>query len=254
MSILSIAKNTFKEAIRDKILYIIILFSIFMIASSVLLSNLSIGQNQKMIVDIGLATINLFGVLITLFVGTSLLNKEIEKKTIYLLLTKPLRRSDFILGKHLGLSYTLFIITSIMSLCFYGILFFQNMTLNLSYLQVIALGYVELLLLMAFAIFFSTFASPVMSAMYTLGIYLTGHFTQDILNIGKLSQNETFMQVTQYIYYILPDLEKLNLKNIAIYMTDNSINEVFAPGLMYGATYTIFVLIAAIFVFEFKEF
>lgn len=254
MSIIPIAKNTFKEAIRDKILYIIILFSILMISSSILLSHLSVGQNQKIIVDIGLAIINLFGVLITLFVGTTLLNKEIEKKTIYLLLTKPLRRSDFILGKHLGLSYTLFIVMAIMTLCFYGILMFQGMPLSFAYLQAIFLSYIELVLLISVAIFFSTFASPIMSSMYTLGVYMMGHFSKDFLTMGKLSKNETFMKFSEYVYYILPDLEKLNLKNIALYLPEQTMSELFFPSTIYGLLYTTIVLVMAIFVFEFKEF
>lgn len=254
MSIIPIAKNTFKEAIRDKILYIIILFSIFIIGASVVLSTLSIGQNQKIIVDMGLSAISIFGVLITLFVGTTLLNKEIEKKTIYLLLTKPLRRSDFILGKHLGMSYTLLVIISIMTLCFYGVLYFQGMPLNPVYLQSIFMNYIELILLIAIAIFFSTFASPVMSSMYTLGFYLVGHFSKDLLEIGKLSKNETFMEVTKYLYYFLPDLEKLNLKNMVLYLDQANINDLFLWGSIYGLIYMSVVLVMSIFVFEFKEF
>lgn len=254
MSIIPIAKNTFKEAIRDKILYIIILFSIFIIGASVVLSTLSIGQNQKIIVDMGLSAISIFGVLITLFVGTTLLNKEIEKKTIYLLLTKPLRRSDFILGKHLGMSYTLLVIISIMTLCFYGVLYFQGMPLNPVYLQSIFMNYIELILLIAIAIFFSTFASPVMSSMYTLGFYLVGHFSKDLLEIGKLSKNETFMEITKYLYYFLPDLEKLNLKNMVLYLDQANINDLFLWGSIYGLIYMSVVLVMSIFVFEFKEF
>lgn len=254
MSIIPIAKNTFKEAIRDKILYIIILFSIFIIGASVILSTLSIGQDQKIIVDMGLSAISIFGVLITLFVGTTLLNKEIEKKTIYLLLTKPLRRSDFILGKHLGMSYTLLVIISIMTLCFYGVLYFQGMPLNPVYLQSIFMNYIELILLIAIAIFFSTFASPVMSSMYTLGFYLVGHFSKDLLEIGKLSKNETFMEITKYLYYFLPDLEKLNIKNMVLYLDQANINDLFLWGSIYGLIYMSVVLVMSIFVFEFKEF
>lgn len=254
MSIIPIAKNTFKEAIRDKILYIIILFSIFIIGASVILSTLSIGQDQKIIVDMGLSAISIFGVLITLFVGTTLLNKEIEKKTIYLLLTKPLRRSDFIIGKHLGMSYTLLVIISIMTLCFYGVLYFQGMPLNPVYLQSIFMNYIELILLIAIAIFFSTFASPVMSSMYTLGFYLVGHFSKDLLEIGKLSKNETFMEVTKYLYYFLPDLEKLNLKNMVLYLDQANLNDLFLWGSVYGLIYMSVVLVMSIFVFEFKEF
>ena len=102
MSLGPVAQNTFREAIRDRILYLILIFALMMIGSSYLLTFLSVGQESKIVVDLGLGTISLFGILITLFIGTAMLNKEIDKRTIYLLLSKPLNRSHFILGKHLG--------------------------------------------------------------------------------------------------------------------------------------------------------
>ncbi|MBC7474634.1 MAG: ABC transporter permease [Candidatus Sericytochromatia bacterium] len=254
MNILPIAFNTYKEAIRDKVLYIILLFSIFMILGSLLLSTLSMGQVEKVIVDMGLASISIFGVLITLFVGTNLLSKEIDKKTIYLLLTKPLRRSSFIIGKHLGLSITLFVIVSIMTVLFYGLIYFVTSTTPAIYLQAIFLSYIELTLLVAIAILFSTIASPVMSSIYTLAVYIIGHFSHDLLNFGELSKNPTFIAVTKIIYYILPDLEKLNIKNLVAYSPNSLNTEIFTGGIVYGLIYTSVLLVISIFIFEFKEF
>lgn len=254
MNLLPIALNTYKEAIRDKVLYIILLFSVVMIGGSLILSALSLGQNDKIIVDLGLASINIFGVLIALFVGTNLLNKEIEKKTIYLLLTKPLRKSGFILGKHIGLSLTLFVIISLMTLFFYGLLYFVTGQLPPIYLQAIFLTYIELVLLIAVAIFFSTIAPPVMSAIYTLAVYIIGHFSRDLLNFGELSQNPLLMNITKSIYYVLPDLEKLNIKNLVTYNAQSLSPEIFSSGLVYGLLYTSVLLVLAIFSFEFKEF
>jgi ABC-type transport system involved in multi-copper enzyme maturation permease subunit len=254
MNIIPVAYNTFKEAIRDKVLYVILLFSIVMISGSFLLSSLSLGQNERVIIDLGLASISIFGVLITLFIGTNLLNKEIDKKTIYLLLTKPLRRSEFIIGKHIGLSLTLFVITLLMTFCFYGLIWFTTATYPGIYLQAIFLTYIELLLLIAVAIFFSTFAPPTMSAIYTLAVYLIGHFSKDLLNLGSLSANPTFMAITKAIYFILPDLEKLNLKNLVLYSKDGLNPDLFTGGIVYGLLYTAIVLILSIFIFEFKEF
>lgn len=254
MSLLPIAFNTYKEAIRDKVLYIILVFSIVMIAGSLILSALSIGQNDRIVIDLGLASINIFGVLITLFVGTNLLNKEIEKKTIYLLLTKPLTKSGFIIGKHIGLSMTLFVIISLMTLLFYGLVYFVTGDINTIYLQAIFLTYIELILLIAIAIFFSTIAPPTMSAIYTLAIYIIGHFSRDLLNFGLLSQNQLFMNITKVIYYVLPDLEKLNIKNLVTYNADNLSTEIFTGGLTYGLLYTAIVITLAVLSFEFKEF
>jgi ABC-type transport system involved in multi-copper enzyme maturation permease subunit len=254
MNILPIALNTFKEAIRDKVLYVILLFSVVLISSSFLLSSLSLGQNERVITDLGLASISIFGVLITLFIGTNLLNKEIDKKTIYLLLTKPLRRAEFIIGKHIGLSLTLFVITLFMTVCFYCLIWFTTDSYPLVYLQAIFLTYVELLLLIAVAILFSTFAPPTMSAIYTLAVYLIGHFSRDLLNLGSMSDNPTFIAITKAIYFILPDLEKLNLKNIVLYSKDGINPDLFTGGILYGVLYTVIILILSIFIFEFKEF
>lgn len=254
MNIIPIAINTYKEAIRDKVLYIILLFSVFMIGASLILSSLSLGQDSKVIVDLGLASINIFGVLITLFVGTNLLSKEIEKKTIYLLLTKPLRKSGFILGKHIGLSLTLFVIISLMTLCFYGLLYFTTGETPTIYIQAIFLTYIELILLIAVAIFFSTIASPVMSSIYTLAIYIIGHFSRDLLNFGEISKNPVLMSITKIIYYVLPDLEKLNIKNLVTYNAQHLNSEILTSGLVYGLLYTSILIILAVFSFEFKEF
>ena len=254
MNILPIALNTYKEAIRDKVLYIILLFSVVMIGGSLILSSLSVGQNVKIVVDLGLAAINIFGVLITLFIGTNLLSKEIEKKTIYLLLTKPLNKTSFILGKHIGLSLTLFVIISLMTLCFYGLLYFTTGDTPAIYLQAIFLTYIELVLLIAVAIFFSTIAPPVMSSIYTLCVYIIGHFSRDLLNFGELSQNPILINITKAIYYVMPDLEKLNLKNIVTYNAQSLSPEIFTSSLGYGLLYTAIIIIVAAFSFEFKEF
>lgn len=254
MNIIPVAYNTYKESIRDKVLYVILLFSVVMIGSSLILSQLSLGQGEKVIVDLGLASINIFGVLLSLFIGTSLLNKEIDKKTIYLLLTKPLRRSEFIIGKHLGLSMTLFIIIIMMTASFYGLVGFFNNEYPLVYLQAICLTYIELVLLVAIAILFSTFAPPIMSSIYTLSIYIIGHFSKDLLNFGLMSQNKSFEMITKIIYYVVPDLEKLNVKNIVLYSKDGLNTEMFSGSIIYGLIYTIMLLALSVFIFEFKEF
>lgn len=254
MNIFPIAFNTFKETVRDKVLYVILLFSVFIISASLILSKLSLGQNDRIIVDLGLASISLFGVLLTLFIGANLLNKEIDKKTIYLLLSKPMGRYEFILGKHLGLSMTLFIIITFMSLAFYGLIFITTEKVSFVYLQAIFLIYVELMLLVSIAILFSTIAPPVMSSIYTLAVYIIGHFTKDLLHFGTMSQNETMALFTRTIYYVLPDLEKLNIKNLVLYSPDGVIPEIFTGGILYGILYTFIALTISIFIFEFKEF
>ena len=259
MSLLPLAFNTLRETIRDKVLYVILVFALLMIGSGTLLSNLSLNQQGKVVLDLGLSAISVFGLIITIFVGTNLLNKEIDKKTIYLILSKPIRRSDFIIGKFLGLSLTLGVITLAMSVAFYFMLWYTLNALGQDMLawvptSAMALGliYVEMLLLTAAAIFFSTFSTPVMSALFTLALYLIGHMSYDILQFGKLTGRPLLVQLTQILFYVLPDLERLNLKNVLIQQAVPM--NIFGSALAYGGLYIAGLLILSMMIFEGKEF
>lgn len=259
MSFFPLTLNTLRETIRDKVLYVILIFALLMICSGILLSHLSMNQQGKIVMDLGLSAISIFGLIITVFVGTNLLNKEIDKKTIYLLISKPIRRTDFILGKYLGLCLTLFVIVLAMSIAFYGILWYTLKSIGLDFLawvpnsaMALALIYVELMLLTAAAIFFSTFSSPVMSAMFTLGLYFIGHLSHDLVQFGKLTGQETLTRITELLFYVLPDLERLNLKNVLLNQPVSM--DVFGNSLAYGLLYILGLLVLSIVIFEGREF
>jgi Cu-processing system permease protein len=258
MNFMPLALNTLREAIRDKILYVILLFAFLLMASGILLRSLSLNQEIKIVMDLGLSSINVFGLILTVFIGTNLLNKEIDKKTIFLLLSKPLNRSDFILGKFMGLSMTLFMITLSMALAFYAVLGYSVggaeslLPILKGSAQALLLSYLEMLLLTAFAIFFSTFATPIMSAVFTMGIYVIGHMSNDILAFGKLSGHATMRQLTEALFYVLPDLERLNLKSQL--MTAPVSAEIFGTSLGYGLLYCLALLFLAMMIFEAREF
>lgn len=258
MRSLPLALNTLREAIRDKVLFVILLFAFLMMVSGVLLRSLSLNQDSKIVMDLGLSSISLFGLIITVFVGTNLLSKEIDKKTIYLLLSKPLNRADFILGKFMGLSLTLFIIVASMGVAFYGVLWYAGGGLSgllpvfEASAEAILLIYIEMLLLTAVAIFFSTFATPIMSAIFTLAIYAIGHMSNDIVNFGRMSQNPLLEQLTQLIFYLLPDLERLNLK--LQLMTTPVSGEILGGSIAYGLLYALALLCLSMVIFDFREF
>lgn len=260
MNFLPLAINTLRESIRDKLLYVILFFALLMIGSGIILSALSLNQQTKIVMDLGLSSISIFGLIITIFVGTSLVSKEIDKKTIFLLLSKPLRRRDFILGKFVGLSLTLLIIFSAMALCFYGVLAYHkgfDLTLLMPLVpgsaMALALIYVEIMLLIAAAIFFSTFATPVMSAMFTLSLYVIGHASNDILAFARANDSGFLQKIMETLFLILPDLERLNLKNT--FLLEGALSsEVFSGSLTYGFLYIMALLLLSIFVFEGKEF
>lgn len=259
MSFLPLARNTLRETIRDKILYVILLFALLMIASSILLSFLSLNQQDKIVFDLGLSAISIFGLIITVFVGTNLVSKEIDKKTIYLILSKPIRRGDFILGKFLGLSLTLGVIILAMGAAFFTVLWYTMSLTDSDFMawlpnasMALALIYIEMLLLTAAAIFFSTFSTPVMSAMFTLGLYMIGHMSNDMLNFGKLTGQESLNRVVEAVFYVVPDLERLNLKNVLVNEVVSP--EVFASSLSYGLLYIAGLLLLSMMIFEGREF
>lgn len=220
-----IALNTFRENLRDKILYNLLLFALLLIGASVVLGELTIAEKKKMVFDIGLAAINLVGVVIAIFVGIGLVSKEIERRTVYTIMARPISRSHFILGKYCGLALTLLINVSVMLVVYLVTLWVNQVELHVGVLQAVTLVYVELLLVTAIALFFSTFSSATLSAMMTLGLYVVGHLTTDLKTLAEKSTQSAVKTVTTVLYYVCPNLEALNLKGEA------------AAGLAMGASY-----------------
>ncbi len=249
----AIAINTFKEAIRDRILYLLVFFSLLMILASVVISTLSVGQNARIVVDMGLAAISLFSVIIAVFIGTNLLFKEIDKRTIISLLSKPIRRRDFILGKYLGLIFTLLVLDLIMSGIFLLILYLFQRIWYPPVLWIILFLFLEVMVITAAAIFFSTITSPLLSALFTFSLYGIGHYTKDLRMLGHLSKNPALEWVTSALYYVLPNLEHFNLQNQlsgGIAMVPGSFILVMA----YGLFYVLFLLVLSVLFFQKKEF
>jgi len=209
MRILTIARNTYRENIRDKILYNLILFGLLMTLSSVALGQLTLGHEDKVIVDLGLASMSVFGTLIAVFIGISLVYKELEKRTVYALLSKPVHRREFILGKYLGLLFTLLINVMIMTAGLWLTLLFHRGVGFDSYLRLLPavyLIYLSLALTTALALVFSTFSTPALSALFTLFLWIIGHFNTDLLEFGKLTNSTPIRWVTTALYYALPNI------------------------------------------------
>lgn len=249
----AISLNTFREAIRDKILYSLLFFALLMIGSSVLVGKLTLGEYTKIIKDVGLASISLFGTLIAIFVGINLVNKEIERRTVYTVLSKPLRRSEFILGKYGGLALTLLVEIAIMSIGLLSLVYVVSGEFAVSLLPAIGLILMELLLLTAFAVLFSSFSSPMLSGLFTLSVFVIGHLTGDIRRFGSESESVWVQTLSEWMYYVLPNLENFNIKNQAVHLVPLESGQLgFA--IAYGILYSIIVLMAAAVIFEGRDF
>ena len=248
-----IAFNAFRESLRDKILYNLVLFAGLLIGLSVLLADLSITEHHKVIADMGLAAINLIGVIIAIFVGISLVNKEIERRTIYTIMARPISRAFFIMGKYLGLALTLFVNLAIMMAVFLLTLWLYHVPIQPSFFQAVALIFVEILVVTAIALFFSTFTSTTLSAIFTLGFYVIGHLTADLRSMVSNSGSSPIKSFVDLLYYLCPNLEMLNIKGQA------AVGLAVAPeylmlASLYGVLYAGLLLTGACLVFQQRDF
>jgi len=251
----SIAANTFRETIRNKILYAILAFALFVIGMTFFLADLSVGDLTRIIADVGLASIHLFGVIMAVFLGISLVSNEVDRKTIYIILSKPVRRFEFIFGKTLGLAVTLALTTLAMA----TVLFLVHLIYRYGGraepgIFVASAGiYMELLLLICLATLFSTFTTPVLSAIFTLSLFLVGHVTDYLYVVGERSQIATVRWGSRVLFYLLPNLENFNWKNEVAYGGARSLSVLgWAAG--YLAAYAACVLCLSCLLFARKDF
>jgi ABC-type transport system involved in multi-copper enzyme maturation permease subunit len=258
MKVVSIAFNTFRENLRDKLLYNLLIFALLMIGSSVLLMRLTLGEYNRLILDIGLGSITFFGVLIAIFVGIGLVSKEIEKKTIYTIISKPVARYQFLLGKYAGLCLTLLVNTTVMAVgllvVLYGMaaLYSQDAPLHYILLKALSMIYLEFMVVTAVALLFSTFTSATLSAIFTLAVYVIGHLTADLKTFSQ-KMDPLGRGVLEGMYYFLPNLERFNLKGHVTHQIDVPASDLFLIA-VYGMAYTTLLLMLASLIFQRRDF
>lgn len=205
----AIARNTFREAVRDRVLYNLVFFVLLLTAAAIFIGELSGGQERKIIVDLGLSATLLFGVFIAIFVGVGLVYKEIERRTIYAIFSKPVGRGEFLVGKYLGLCLTLLINVIVMGV---------GVSLALVYVTkgwdplipkiwpAVCLIYIELMILTGMALLFSSFSSPALSALLTFCVFIIGHFSADLKQLSASMGSAGARWLFGALYYLLPNL------------------------------------------------
>jgi hypothetical protein len=254
LRIWAIAANGFREVIRDRILYVIGFFAIFLALALRLLPEISVGADGKIFLDLGLAATSLLGAIVAIFVGTGLINKEIEKKTVLVLIPKPISRTEFIVGKHLGLSAVLAVMIAIMTVIYLAMLYWAKIPFSLSSILLSqAFLFLELAVLTAVAILFGVFTSSILATLFSFGIYFMGHISKDLLKLGAITKNANIETLTKSLYLVLPNLERFNLKNDAVYGLLPVSSELFST-LLYGILYIILLLTIANLIFARRQF
>ncbi len=250
----TIATNVFREVIRDRVLYLIGFYALALVLAGRLLPEIAANTEKKILLDLSLATMSVLGLVIAVFVGTGLVNKEIEKRTVFVLIAKPVSRTEFIIGKHWGLSAVLAVLVGAMTaialliLSFYQVPFsLQDVLISSSFL------FLQLSLITAVAIGFGVFTSSLLAILFTFAVYFMGQLSRDLVTLGKLAKNPSIESITQGLYLVLPDLARLDLKNQAAYHLIPS-SDVLIGNALYALVYTVLVLTIASLIFSTREF
>ncbi|MCG6136688.1 MAG: ABC transporter permease [Nostoc sp. LLA-1] len=251
-----IAKNVFREMVRDRILYIIGFYALILAIALRVIPEFAATTEDKMFLDFGLATMNILTLIVAIFIGTGLVNKEIDKRTILVLIAKPVSRSEIIVGKFLGLSAVLSVLVAVMTVIYLVFLQIGNIPHSIpSILIATVFLCLQLSLMTAVAITFGVFTSSLLAVTLTFAVYLMGNITPDLVQLGRLSNNPMMARITQGLYLILPDLSRLDLKNDAVYglqaLPDTT---ALITNVGYGLLYSIMLLAIANLIFWRREF
>jgi ABC-type transport system involved in multi-copper enzyme maturation permease subunit len=262
----AIAVNVFRESVRDKVLYNLVLFAILLMASSYLIGQLTAGQDVKIIKDLGLSATSMFGLFIAVFIGIGLVSKEVERRSIYSLLAKPITRYQLVFGKYCGLTLTLAVNVAVMALALYAVLSYmawgvpadlrgawEAPALDPALMKAVLLIFVELMLVTALALFFSTFSSPMLSAALTFGFYIVGHFSGDLRNFQQVVDSRAAAAVARGLYWVLPNLAQFDVKNQVVHGLRVPMGYLAATS-AYAALYIAMLLAVAGLVFSRRDF
>ena len=252
--IFTIARNTFREAVRDRVLYNLVLFVLLITAAAIFLSELTAGQEARTIVNLGLSAMLLFGAVISIFVGVSLVSKEIEKRTIYAIFSKPIGRGEFIVGKYLGLCLTLLVNVLIMGVgVSLALLYVGGGALAFSIWGAIFLIFLELSILTAVAILFSSFSSPALSALLAFFVFIIGHFSASLRDFADRLGSPAAKMFFGAIYYLLPNLSFYEFTTNAANAAAPSAS-LLGGALLYAVFYASIVLAITVLVFSRRNF
>jgi ABC-type transport system involved in multi-copper enzyme maturation permease subunit len=249
--ILAVAANTFRETVRERVLYNLVFFALLMTASGVFMRQLSIRQDERIIKDVGLAAMELFGTLIAVFIGVGLVSKEIERRSLYPLLAKPLDRGEFIMGKFAGLAFTLLVNVAVMAVGLYVTLAATRRALDPNLMKAVYTMYLGLLLVVALALLFSSVTSSMLAAVGTVILVVAGRFSDVIRNMKQVAPG-TPDWLAQGLYYTLPNFRIFDLKSPVVHFEPVTAGDL-AWITLYALGYLALVLGLALFVFRSRE-
>jgi ABC-type transport system involved in multi-copper enzyme maturation permease subunit len=250
-----VALNTFREAVRDRVLYNLVFFALLMMAAAIAVGQISVGIEQTVIVSLGLSAISVIGLLISIFIGVALVSKEMDKRTLYALLAKPVRRWEFLLGKFAGLVLTLAVNTAAMALGLLLVMIYMKHSLERSDAVVLVAVYfilLKLALIVALALLFSCFTTPLLAILFTVGLYIVGLYVQELRNLPVEVMSPAMSAFTKWLSYLLPNFENFNMMAMAAHGRAVP-GALILQNTLYTVVYCTIVLTAAAVVFSRRD-
>ena len=246
-----VAFNTFREAVRDRVLYNLVAFALLLTTAAILVGQISINIERLVVVNLGLSAVSLFGVVIAIFIGIGLVSKEIDKRTLYTVLSRPLRRWEFVVGKFVGLTGTLIVNTFFMAIgVFFALLYVAHKLEHSDAWLLVALYFIVLqfLIVCSLALLFSTFSSPLMSAVFTFALFVIGSLADDLRGFSRMAHGVGGWMATA-IAYLVPNFSALNVINQVAH-GESVAGQLIVYNTLYALLYSATVMSAAVIIFE----
>ncbi|HKE31418.1 MAG TPA: ABC transporter permease subunit [Candidatus Angelobacter sp.] len=247
----AISFNTFREAVRDRVLYNLIVFALLLVATAPLFGEISIGVERLILVNVGLSAISIFGIIIAIFIGIGLVSKEIEKRTLYTILSRPVRRWEFIAGKYMGLLMTLVVNAALMTAGFYLALLIVSHGLGKDDAALLVAVYfiiLEFFIVTAITLLFSSFSTPIFAAIFAFALFAIGTFAEDLRNFAALATGLT-KWLTTAAAYLVPNFSALNVISQAAHSESIS-GKLILLNTLYALLYSLTATAGAVLIFE----
>ena len=251
--VVAIAVNTFRETIRDRVLAVIVVFALLMIVGGLWLGSISLGEQGRMMIDFGLVAVTFFGLIVAVFVAAGLVHKEVEKRTVLVLFSKPVSRSAFIGGKFIGLCGTMAVVLSGMGLFLFALVWIIDRQPSWMVLAAVVMIYMQLLAIMAVTILFSTLGSAILASVLGICVFVAGQLSQNVLSLTRLGKNPLTQLFSWVVYVIVPNLSAVDVKAGVVGEQTLAWGQI-GFWTAYLLAYVVVVLALAALVFRRKEF
>ncbi len=249
---LVIARFTVLGYVKERVLLVVVIFAFVLMISSYVLAPLAVGAQKKIIIDIGLASISIFGVLLVILLGASSFSREKEMGILPNLLAKPISRVDFIIGKYLGTVLTIWMVMGVMALVYLSVALLSHGALHQTIFLAMYLSAIEVALITAVMTLFSSFTTPLLSSFFTLCVFIAGHLSKDLLAFAEHFGHAIFKTISSAGYYVLPNLSLFNVRPEAVH--DLPLIERYSSSVtMYAVFYILCLLFLSSVIFRRRD-